>query len=308
MPSRRGSARRPVDGRGRDRRDGDRRRGGQDGPAARGAVRLARLVGHRRRRERGRGGRDRTRGAAHVAEEPDLAERVAEAHAAGRLRATTDGAAAAAGVGRRRPDRPGDARRRAAARLSLHGCRRRCDRARRPRRLDRDLRDDPPGRATRGAATRPRLEAATGLVADRDFFVAFSPERLFTGAVFRNLATYPKLVGGIGPASTERAARFYASVLDAEVVAMSTAEAAELEQARRHDLPRPEHRLRQRVRPLRRPDRGGRPRGDRGPRTASRTATSTSPASAWAATASRSTRTSSCRAPRRWSSSRCRGG
>ena len=52
----------------------------------------------------------------------------------------------------------------------------------------------------------PMLEAATGLVAERDLFVAFSPERLFSGAVFRNLATYPKLVGGIGPASTDRAA------------------------------------------------------------------------------------------------------
>jgi nucleotide sugar dehydrogenase len=74
----------------------------------------------------------------------------------------------------------------------------------------------------------PALEAASGLVAERDFFVAFSPERLYTGAVFANLSTYPKLVGGIGPASTDRAARFYASVLDAEVVAMSGAEAAEL--------------------------------------------------------------------------------
>ena len=42
-----------------------------------------------------------------------------------------------------------------------------------------------------------------------------------------NLAAYPKLVGGIGAASTDRAARFYASVLDAEVVAMSSSEAAE---------------------------------------------------------------------------------
>ena len=46
--------------------------------------------------------------------------------------------------------------------------------------------------------------------------------------MFRNLATYPKLVGGIGAASTDRAALFYASVLDAEVVAMCSAEAAEL--------------------------------------------------------------------------------
>jgi nucleotide sugar dehydrogenase len=73
----------------------------------------------------------------------------------------------------------------------------------------------------------PRLEAASGLRADKDFFVAFSPERLYSGAALRNLAAYPKLVGGIGPASTARAAAFYDGVLDAEIVAMSSAEAAE---------------------------------------------------------------------------------
>jgi nucleotide sugar dehydrogenase len=73
----------------------------------------------------------------------------------------------------------------------------------------------------------PRLEAASGLSADADFFVAFSPERLYSGAALRNLATYPKLVGGIGPASTSRAATFYDAVLDTEIVAMSSAEAAE---------------------------------------------------------------------------------
>jgi nucleotide sugar dehydrogenase len=79
---------------------------------------------------------------------------------------------------------------------------------------------------TRGRFT-PRLEAASGLHSERDLFVAFSPERLYSGAVFANLATYPKLVGGIGPESTRRAAAFYDSVLDAEIVAMSSAEAAE---------------------------------------------------------------------------------
>jgi nucleotide sugar dehydrogenase len=73
----------------------------------------------------------------------------------------------------------------------------------------------------------PRLESG-GLSGDVDVFVAFSPERLYSGDALRNLATYPKLVGGIGPASTARAAAFYASVLDAEVVAMSSAEAAEM--------------------------------------------------------------------------------
>jgi UDP-N-acetyl-D-mannosaminuronic acid dehydrogenase len=74
----------------------------------------------------------------------------------------------------------------------------------------------------------PLLEAATGYAVETDLFVAFSPERLFSGAVFRNLAAYPKLVGGVGPGSTDRAARFYASVLDAEIVAMTSSEAAEL--------------------------------------------------------------------------------
>jgi nucleotide sugar dehydrogenase len=58
--------------------------------------------------------------------------------------------------------------------------------------------------------------------------VAFSPERLYGGAALRSLANYPKLVGGIGPASGERAAAFYRSVLDADVLLLSSAEAAEL--------------------------------------------------------------------------------
>ena len=77
----------------------------------------------------------------------------------------------------------------------------------------------------------PRLEAASGLRAevegDNGFVLAFSPERLYSGAALRNLATYPKLVGGLGPSSRDRAAAFYDSVLDAEIVAMSSAEAAE---------------------------------------------------------------------------------
>ena len=98
----------------------------------------------------------------------------------------------------------------------------------------------------------PRLEAASGLRAEVDgddgFLVAFSPERLYSGAALRNLATYPKLVGGLGPASRDRAAAFYDGVLDAEIVAMSSAEAAEFCEARRHDVPRRQHRPGQRVR------------------------------------------------------------
>ena len=73
----------------------------------------------------------------------------------------------------------------------------------------------------------PALERASGLVAERDLFVAFSPERLFSGAVLANLAAYPKLVGGVGAGVHGPRRAFYASVLDAEVVAMSSSEAAE---------------------------------------------------------------------------------
>src|SRR5215218_7119715 len=73
----------------------------------------------------------------------------------------------------------------------------------------------------------PRLSAGSGLAVGEELLVAFSPERLFSGAALRNLAMYPKLVGGLDQRSTDLAARFYASVLDAEVVAMSSAEAAE---------------------------------------------------------------------------------
>jgi len=165
-------------------------------------------------------------GRSHLGEEPGVADLVAAANAAGRLRATTDGAAAARAAdvvilivpvmldGAHQPDyRYMDSGVDAIA-GGLH-----------PGSLVVFETTLPVG-DTRGRYV-PRLEAATGLRADVDLFVAFSPERLFSGAVLRNLASYPKLVGGVGPASTERAARFYDGVLDAEIVAMSSAEAAE---------------------------------------------------------------------------------
>jgi nucleotide sugar dehydrogenase len=165
-------------------------------------------------------------GQSHVGEEPGLAELVQSAHVAGRLRATTDAAAAA---------RESDV-----VVLIVPVM---LDDGQQPdyRYMDAAVDSIAPGvhagslvifettlpvGDTRDRFT-PRLEAATGLRADEDFYVAFSPERLYSGSALRNLATYPKLVGGIGPASTDRAAAFYAGVLDTEIVAMSTAEAAE---------------------------------------------------------------------------------
>ncbi len=74
----------------------------------------------------------------------------------------------------------------------------------------------------------PALEAASGLTAGRDFHVVFSPERVSSGRVLRDLATYPKLVGGLDPAGEARGAELYAAFLDAEVRALGSAETAEL--------------------------------------------------------------------------------
>jgi nucleotide sugar dehydrogenase len=60
----------------------------------------------------------------------------------------------------------------------------------------------------------PILEQASGLTAGKDFFVVFSPERVFTGRVFADLRKYPKLVGGINQESEEQGRKFYESVLD----------------------------------------------------------------------------------------------
>ena len=165
-------------------------------------------------------------GQSHVGEEPGLADMVARVHAEGRLRATLDAAGAA---------RDADV-----VVLIVPVM---LDEQHQPdyRYMDPAVDSIAPGVHAGSTIifettlpigdTRkrfvPRLEQASGLVAGRDFHVAFSPERLFSGAVLANLAAYPKLVGGTAPASTDRAAAFYGSVLDAEIVAMSSSEAAE---------------------------------------------------------------------------------
>jgi UDP-N-acetyl-D-glucosamine dehydrogenase len=73
---------------------------------------------------------------------------------------------------------------------------------------------------------QPILESS-GLEAGRDFHLAFSPERVDPGRSDWTTRNTPKLVGGLTPACTERAAELYRSALDT-VVPLSTPEAAEM--------------------------------------------------------------------------------
>ncbi len=74
----------------------------------------------------------------------------------------------------------------------------------------------------------PALSAASGLTAEQDFFTVFSPERVFSGRIFADLAAYPKLLGGLSAAGEARGVELYGSFLEAEVRPMGSAEAAEM--------------------------------------------------------------------------------
>lgn len=75
----------------------------------------------------------------------------------------------------------------------------------------------------------PALERASGLRVGRDFSLAFSPERVYSGRIFRDLKQYHKVVGGVTPQSTQEAVRFYQIALGgAAVIAMRNADTAEL--------------------------------------------------------------------------------
>jgi UDP-N-acetyl-D-mannosaminuronic acid dehydrogenase len=80
---------------------------------------------------------------------------------------------------------------------------------------------------TRGRIA-PALAAASGLVAEEEFFTVFSPERVYSGRIFADLAAYPKLVGGLSDAGEQRGAELYGSFLEAEIWPMGSAEAAEM--------------------------------------------------------------------------------
>ena len=84
----------------------------------------------------------------------------------------------------------------------------------------------------------PRLAEISGLSPGQNLFVVHSPERVYSGRVFADLRQYPKLVGGLDPASTRRGVELYEAILDFDerpalpfangVWEMESAEAAEL--------------------------------------------------------------------------------
>jgi UDP-N-acetyl-D-glucosamine dehydrogenase len=74
---------------------------------------------------------------------------------------------------------------------------------------------------TTDEVVQPMLEAK-GLKADEDFLLAFSPERVDPGNPNFTTRTIPKVVGGVGPASTAAASALYGAVVSSVVPVSST--------------------------------------------------------------------------------------
>jgi UDP-N-acetyl-D-glucosamine dehydrogenase len=74
---------------------------------------------------------------------------------------------------------------------------------------------------TTDEVVKPILEA-NGLKAGRDFYLAFSPERVDPGNPTYQTKNIPKVVGGMDEVSTDIAAAFYRQVVDTVVTVTST--------------------------------------------------------------------------------------
>lgn len=73
-----------------------------------------------------------------------------------------------------------------------------------------------------------RLSARTGLTAGKDFFIAFSPERIAEGRAIREFLSLPVVVGADDPNSLERVAGFWRDMLGVQVIKVSSTIGAEL--------------------------------------------------------------------------------
>jgi UDP-N-acetyl-D-mannosaminuronic acid dehydrogenase len=68
----------------------------------------------------------------------------------------------------------------------------------------------PPG--TLQGRVKPLLEAASGMKADIDFYLAYVPERIAPGKALKELVESPRLVGGIGFNSTKMAMKLFGTI------------------------------------------------------------------------------------------------
>lgn len=76
---------------------------------------------------------------------------------------------------------------------------------------------------------QPILEKGSGLVCGEQFYLGFSPERVDPGNLVYKTKNTPKVVGAVGDVALELISSVYESVLESEVVRVSSPDVAEME-------------------------------------------------------------------------------
>lgn len=71
------------------------------------------------------------------------------------------------------------------------------------------------------------IEKISGLKMGVDFFLSYSPERVYSNRIIKDLSAYPKVVSGLNAKSLELAADFYQKGLNCDILPVSSLEAAE---------------------------------------------------------------------------------
>ena len=76
---------------------------------------------------------------------------------------------------------------------------------------------------------KPILEKNSGLKCGKEFFLAFSPERIDPGNPWYKVRNTPKIIGGVTPDCTEVAEYLYNNVIQGKVYSVSSPKVAEME-------------------------------------------------------------------------------
>ncbi len=77
---------------------------------------------------------------------------------------------------------------------------------------------------------KPVLESVSGLRVENDFYLAYSPERIYVGRAVKDIEErYPKIVSGVGSKSLREVSRFYEHICLKGVIRLSSTKAAEFE-------------------------------------------------------------------------------
>ncbi len=76
---------------------------------------------------------------------------------------------------------------------------------------------------------KPILEKTSGLKCGKDFFLAFSPERIDPGNPWYKIRNTPKVVGGVTPDCSEVASCLYQNIIQSQVYIVSSPKVAEME-------------------------------------------------------------------------------